>query len=349
MVCLSPARSVPSARLHPGTPPPNCTCRDHAPSTASPKSTQSLWVRWDICIVCYLKSQWLRKLERLLLLSLSVLPPQVWAGLPLSQVSRYHLCWLTAWWRNHRWANLLTKPENAGNHAAVVSQILSRFSFSQTMPSRSSMPQWRVATLSATYGATHGFLWCTLVWQIFVILWWNWWCWFSVIFTKLPSPDDCLRATLEFMEAPADALGSRTYNINAMSFTPHDLTLEIQKVLPDFKVTYDVDPVRQAIGETKASIVDAFHRARYPMQGREEPEHIWSPCLLLRSAPFSADGWPVALEDSAARRDWGWKHEYDLPELVQAMLTHITVGNQLAQAYWACWSMCDDNGRALIL
>ncbi|XP_070786906.1 L-threonine 3-dehydrogenase, mitochondrial-like [Enoplosus armatus] len=113
--------------------------------------------------------------------------------------------------------------------------------------------------------------------------------------TRLPMMyiDDCLRATLEFLEAPADTLVSRTYNINAMSFTPHDLTQEMQKVLPDLKVTYNVDPVRQAI----------------------------------------ADGWPMALEDSAARRDWGWKHEYDLPELVQSMLTHITMGNQLAQAY----------------
>lgn len=62
-------------------------------------------------------------------------------------------------------------------------------------------------------------------------------------------PDDCLRATLEILEAPAETLPSRTYNISAMSFTPHDLTQEIQKVLPDFQVTYNVDPVRQAIGE----------------------------------------------------------------------------------------------------
>lgn len=41
----------------------------------------------------------------------------------------------------------------------------------------------------------------------------------------------------------------------------------------------------------------------------------------------------MALDDSAARRDWGWKHEYDLAELVQTMLAHITMGNQLAQAY----------------
>lgn len=46
-----------------------------------------------------------------------------------------------------------------------------------------------------------------------------------------------------------------------------------------------------------------------------------------------ADGGPMALEDSAARRDWGWRHEFDLPELVQAMLTHIAMANQLSLVY----------------
>lgn len=54
---------------------------------------------------------------------------------------------------------------------------------------------------------------------------------------------------------------------------------------------------------------------------------------LLLCYIFSADGWPKALEDSAARQDWGWKHEYDLPQLVQTMLTHITLGNKLAGAF----------------
>lgn len=62
--------------------------------------------------------------------------------------------------------------------------------------------------------------------------------------------DDCLRATLEVMEAPADTLSMRTYNINAMSFTPEELAQELQKQMPELEVTYDVDPVRQAIGKS---------------------------------------------------------------------------------------------------
>lgn len=64
--------------------------------------------------------------------------------------------------------------------------------------------------------------------------------------------DDCLRATLELMEAPAETLSMRTYNINAMSFTPDELAQEVQKQLPDLQVTYKIDPVRQAIGKSQA-------------------------------------------------------------------------------------------------
>lgn len=69
--------------------------------------------------------------------------------------------------------------------------------------------------------------------------------------TRLPMMyiDDCLRATLEVMEAPADTLSMRTYNINAMSFTPEELAQELQKQMPELEVTYDVDLVRQAIGK----------------------------------------------------------------------------------------------------
>ncbi|KAM9783034.1 LOW QUALITY PROTEIN: L-threonine dehydrogenase [Neosynchiropus ocellatus] len=112
--------------------------------------------------------------------------------------------------------------------------------------------------------------------------------------TRLPMMyiDDCLRATLEVMEAPADALSMRTYNINAMSFSPEELAQELHKQMPEVEVTYDVDPVRQAI----------------------------------------ADSWPMNFDDSNARRDWGWKHDYDLPELVQTMLNYLSADTLMARA-----------------
>lgn len=36
-----------------------------------------------------------------------------------------------------------------------------------------------------------------------------------------------------------------------------------------------------------------------------------------------ADSWPQVFEDINARRDWGWKHEYDLDELCKAMINAL--------------------------
>ena len=40
-----------------------------------------------------------------------------------------------------------------------------------------------------------------------------------------------------------------------------------------------------------------------------------------------ADSWPGSIDDSAARKDWGWQHEYDLPELTRAMLEGLGYKN----------------------
>ena len=36
-----------------------------------------------------------------------------------------------------------------------------------------------------------------------------------------------------------------------------------------------------------------------------------------------ADSWPRSIDDSVARKDWGWKEEYDLPSMVSSMLTRL--------------------------
>lgn len=45
-----------------------------------------------------------------------------------------------------------------------------------------------------------------------------------------------------------------------------------------------------------------------------------------------ADSWPMNFDDSNARKDWGWKHDYDLPELVQTMLNYFGVETRMASA-----------------
>lgn len=36
-----------------------------------------------------------------------------------------------------------------------------------------------------------------------------------------------------------------------------------------------------------------------------------------------ADSWPKTIDDSVARRDWGWKHEYDLERMTKIMVEEI--------------------------
>jgi nucleoside-diphosphate-sugar epimerase len=93
---------------------------------------------------------------------------------------------------------------------------------------------------------------------------------------------DALRATLELMEAPAEAVSVRTsYNIAGMSFSPEEIAVSIQKYLPDFSIQYQAD-YRQAIAES----------------------------------------WPQSIDDSVANADWGWKPAFDLDKMTVDMLTN---------------------------
>lgn len=41
------------------------------------------------------------------------------------------------------------------------------------------------------------------------------------------------------------------------------------------------------------------------------------------SRQLIADSWPQVFDDSEARQDWGWKHEYDLDRLVEDMMKEV--------------------------
>ena len=95
--------------------------------------------------------------------------------------------------------------------------------------------------------------------------------------------DDAIKATVEIMQAPAEAIKVRSsYNLAAISFTPEILAANISKHLPDFKISYDPD-FRQAI----------------------------------------AASWPSSIDDSSARQDWGWDHEFDLDKMTETMLKGV--------------------------
>ncbi|MGP9041445.1 L-threonine 3-dehydrogenase [Cytobacillus kochii] len=95
---------------------------------------------------------------------------------------------------------------------------------------------------------------------------------------------DALNAIVNLMEAdPAKLLHRNSFNVTAMSFEPEQIAAEIRKHIPEFTLTYDVDPVRQSI----------------------------------------ADSWPNAIDASAAKEEWGFKAEFDLARMTEDMLNKL--------------------------
>lgn len=60
--------------------------------------------------------------------------------------------------------------------------------------------------------------------------------------------------------------------------------------------------------------------------------HDHNPPLSALPPLPSADSWPMNFDDSNARKDWGWKHDYDLPDLVQTMLNFLSTDSRMARA-----------------
>jgi nucleoside-diphosphate-sugar epimerase len=95
--------------------------------------------------------------------------------------------------------------------------------------------------------------------------------------------DDCIRATIEIMQAPKEQIKVRTsYNIAGVSFAPKEIADEILKHNPNFKIEYRPD-FRQEI----------------------------------------AMSWPQSIDDTLARSDWGWKPNYDLEEMTKIMIHEV--------------------------
>jgi nucleoside-diphosphate-sugar epimerase len=67
---------------------------------------------------------------------------------------------------------------------------------------------------------------------------------------------DAIRATIELMESAAEKITVRTsYNISGMSFSPKEISEEIKKHIPGFKMEYKPD-YRQPIAESWPQSID---------------------------------------------------------------------------------------------
>jgi nucleoside-diphosphate-sugar epimerase len=95
---------------------------------------------------------------------------------------------------------------------------------------------------------------------------------------------DAIEAAIDLMEAdPARLVHRNSFNVTAMSFDPEIIATEIKKHIPDFELTYDVEPMKQAI----------------------------------------ADSWPNKMDDTCAREEWGWNPQWDLASMTVDMLKVI--------------------------
>ncbi len=97
---------------------------------------------------------------------------------------------------------------------------------------------------------------------------------------------DALDATIQLMEAdPTKLVHRNAFNISAMSFAPEDVAAAIQTRIPEFVLTYDVDPVRQRIAES----------------------------------------WPNSIDPSCAVDEWGFRPRYDLESMTDDMLQKLRI------------------------
>jgi threonine 3-dehydrogenase len=94
---------------------------------------------------------------------------------------------------------------------------------------------------------------------------------------------DALRALVQLATVPRSRLTRSIYNIAAMSPRAEEIAAAVKKRVPGVRITFKSDPARQAI----------------------------------------VDSWPRALDDSVARKDWGWAPRYDLEAMSDELVAAV--------------------------
>lgn len=103
---------------------------------------------------------------------------------------------------------------------------------------------------------------------------------------KLPMMymDDAINATLQLMDAPAEKVKVRT--------------------------SYNIS----AISFSPKDIAEEIKKHMPEFECTYEPDFRQK----------IAESWPTSIDDSAARKDWGWKHGFDLAKMTKIMMDNIS-------------------------
>lgn len=101
---------------------------------------------------------------------------------------------------------------------------------------------------------------------------------------------DAVDSIIDLMEADSNNLVDRNaFNVSGMSFSPKEISKSIKKIIPEFELSYDIDPVRDSI----------------------------------------ARSWPDSLDTSEAQKQWGFKPKYDLDSMTKDMIDNIRLKESL--------------------
>lgn len=111
----------------------------------------------------------------------------------------------------------------------------------------------------------------------------------------------------------------------------YECFVKADTVLP---MMYIDDAIRAAIeimeaDSDKIKIRNSYNLAAISFEAQELEKELkkYIPNLKVTYKPDKrqkiADSWPKTIDDSDARRDWGWQHEFDLPKMTEEMVVNL--------------------------
>ncbi|MFA5029966.1 MAG: NAD-dependent epimerase/dehydratase family protein [Patescibacteria group bacterium] len=120
---------------------------------------------------------------------------------------------------------------------------------------------------------------------------------------------------------------------NALRNEPFECFLKENSILP---MMYMDDAIRgtlalMEVNSEKLSVRTSYNFAAISFSPKEIFEEIKKhvPTFGISYKPDqrqkTADSWPRSIDDSSARQDWGWQHQYTLPKMVEEMLKQLKV------------------------